>query len=166
MPKASGNSPIIPKYFLAFLWPFYQFNYIGVTVGWLMGFIEIILRPEVAPHIMAVYWRKMSLQSLIFGTPFGTLTGTACWLGCSYHLGGKLINKDTLLFPGAMFIGNVAAIGSIIIYIVIITLIKPDNFDFEVFLHYFKTGDDASASDRKAMETSTQVKKLLRKQSI
>lgn len=142
------------------------FNYIGVTSGWLLGFIGIILSPEVAALVMAIYWKKMSRQSLLFGAPFGTLTGISCWLGSSYHFGGKVINKNTLMAPEATFIGNATAIGSTILYIVIITLIKPENFDFEIFLRSFKAGDDASASDRKAMEISVQDKKLLRKQSI
>lgn len=135
------------------------FNYIGVTVGWLIGFIGIILSPEVAALVMAIYWKKMSKRSLIIGAPLGTLTGISCWLGSAYYFGGKIISKDTLMAPEATFIGNATAIGSTILYIVAITLIKPDNFDFEIFSHSFKAGDDANDSDKKAMEISTQDKK-------
>lgn len=142
------------------------FNYVGVTVGWLIGFIGIILSPEAAVLTIALYWKKMSKNSIIYGAPLGTLTGIACWLGSTYHFGNKIIDKDTLMIPRATFIGNITAISSTAFYIIIISLIKPDDFDFAIFKTSFKVADDADVSDKKAINVSDNDKRLLRKQSF
>lgn len=142
------------------------FNYIGVTVGWLLSFLGIILSPEVSALILAIYWKKMSKNSLVFGAPLGTLTGILCWIGATYHYGGHEINKTTLMITEATFIGNITALLSSFIYITVISLINPDDFDFNIFTESFIAGDDAEATDRLAMKTSEDDKHILRKHSI
>ncbi|ODQ49418.1 hypothetical protein PICMEDRAFT_14881 [Pichia membranifaciens NRRL Y-2026] len=144
------------------------FNYIGVTVGWLLSFIGIILSPEVFAVTMMLFWPKMTKLSLLIGAPLGTLTGIGCWVGSTYVYGGHIVNKDTLMVSKATFIGNIAALFSAPIYIVIISLLKPDThpFDLNLLGKDIKMADDYDQEEEEAIHVSEKDKKVLKKQSI
>ncbi|GME69141.1 unnamed protein product [[Candida] boidinii] len=143
------------------------FNYIGVTVGWLLSFIGIILSPEVSAVTMTLFWSKMSKKALLIGAPLGTLTGVGCWLGSTYVYGGHIINKSTVMTSEATFIGNITALASTPIYIVILSYLLPDEvpFDLSHFRSDIKMGDDADQEESEAAVVDEAEKKLLHKQA-
>ncbi|GME67293.1 unnamed protein product [[Candida] boidinii] len=143
------------------------FNYIGVTVGWLLSFIGIILSPEVSAVTMTLFWSKMSKKALLIGAPLGTLTGVGCWLGSTYVYGGHIINKATVMTSEATFIGNITALASAPIYIAILSYVLPDEvpFDLNHFRSDIKMGDDADQEESEAAVVDESEKKLLHKQA-
>ncbi|OWB68776.1 hypothetical protein B5S30_g4165 [[Candida] boidinii] len=143
------------------------FNYIGVTVGWLLSFIGIILSPEVSAVTMTLFWSKMSKKALLIGAPLGTLTGVGCWLGSTYVYGGHIINKATVMTSEATFIGNITALASTPIYIAILSYVLPDEvpFDLNHFRSDIKMGDDADQEESEAAVVDESEKKLLHKQA-
>ena len=143
------------------------FNYIGVTAGWLISFVGIILTPEVGAVTMTMFWTKMTKWGLVIGAPLGTLTGIACWVGSTYAYGDHIVNKDTLMISKATFIGNIAAIFSAPIYIAVISLLKPDEtpFDLSLLGEKIQLADDHDKEEIEATVVSTEDKKLLKRQS-
>lgn len=144
------------------------FNYIGVTVGWLLSFIGIILSPEVSAVTLMLFWSKMTKSALLIGAPLGTLTGIGCWVGSAYVYGGHIINKDTLMVSKATFIGNITALFSSPIYFFIISMIKPDPepFDLNQLGASIKMADDYDQEEAKAVIITDTDKKVLKRQTF
>lgn len=141
-------------------------NYVGVTVGWLLSFLGIVLNPEVSAVCFTLFWPKMTKYSVAIGCPLATLTGLACWIGSTYHFAGA-INKDTLMTTEATFIGNIVSLSSGAIYIMIISYIKPDpvTFDMSTLNSGFKLGDDVDKEGREAVILTEANKRTLKIQS-
>lgn len=173
-PNASGKELVRISHLAVFCFSMLMavlsvvFNYIGVTVGWLLSFIGIILSPEVFAVTMMLFWPKMTKLSLLIGAPLGTLTGIGCWVGSTYVYGGHIVNKDTLMVSKATFIGNISALFSCPIYIFIISMLKPDEhpFDLNLLGRNIKMADDCDKEEEKAIHVSEQDKKTLKRQSF
>ncbi|CAH2355941.1 urea active transporter [[Candida] railenensis] len=142
------------------------FNYVGVTVGWLLSFLGIILSPEVSAITLAIFWKKMSKESLIIGAPLGTLTGIACWIGATYAYNDGVVNRTTVMANEATVIGNFTSLFSSLFYYIVISYIKPADFDFKTFETSFHAGDDADEKEQAAMTTKKEDAGILKKQSI
>lgn len=143
------------------------FNYIGVTVGWLLSFLGVVLSPEVSAITLTIFWSKMTKLSLIIACPLGTVTGILCWIGASYHYGAGIVNKDTVMISQATFIGNIISLFSTPIYIVIISYLKPDKvpFDLNLLNEGFSMADDVDEEEKEAVDVSTNNEKVLNRQS-
>ncbi|GCF01624.1 hypothetical protein ZYGM_000411 [Zygosaccharomyces mellis] len=142
------------------------FNYIGVTVSWLMSFLGIILNPQVSAISFSLFWSRMTKLSLLVGAPLGTATGVACWVGSTYSYAGGVINKDTLMVPEATFIGNIVSLFSAGVYIVIISLIKPEPaFNMNEWNEGIKFGDDIDTAELEALRVTDKEKRILAKQA-
>lgn len=143
------------------------FNYIGVTVGWLLSFLGIVLSPEVSAITLTIFWNKMTKLSLLISCPLGTLTGIGCWIGSTYYFSGGVINKETVMISQATFIGNITSLLSTPIYIAIISFIKPDEvpFDLNLLNGGFQLADDVDQEEEKAVETNLKNEKTLNRQS-
>ncbi|CDK29428.1 unnamed protein product [Kuraishia capsulata CBS 1993] len=143
------------------------FNYIGVTTGWMLSFIGIILTPEVSAVSLMLFWPKMTKLGLIIGAPLGTLTGIACWIGATYVYADHVINKDTVMTTAATLIGNLVAFGAGTIYMVVISYLKPDPepFDLSALGRGVQAGDDVDKEEMEHMDISDKQKKTLTTQS-
>lgn len=141
-------------------------NYVGVTVSWLLSFLGIVLTPEVSAIILTLYWTRMTTLGLVIGAPLGTVTGVVCWIASTYHFGEGVINKETLMISKCTFVGNITAIFSAPIYIVVISLLKPDEqpFDLGRLQNEIKAGDDVDDEVTDAMIVTPREQRLLRKQ--
>ncbi|SCU92682.1 LAFA_0F12178g1_1 [Lachancea sp. 'fantastica'] len=138
------------------------FNYCHVTVSWLLSFVGIVLNPEVPAVTLSLFWPRMTKLSLLIGVPLGTLSGIACWIGATYHYAGGAINRDTLMTTEATFIGNIVSLFSCGIYIVVISLIKPDgNFQMERYTEELKIADDLDSDEQDALAFTEDDDKLL-----
>lgn len=143
------------------------FNYIGVTVGWLLSFLGIVLSPEVSAITLTIFWSKMTKLSLLISCPLGTITGIVCWIGSTYYFGDGVINKDTVMISQATFIGNITSLFSTPLYIVIISYLKPDvvPFDLNLLNEGFQMADDIDQEEKEAVEVTSKSEKILNRQS-
>ncbi|SCU98964.1 LANO_0F00320g1_1 [Lachancea nothofagi CBS 11611] len=142
------------------------FNYINVTVSWLLSFLGIVLNPEVFAVTLALFWPKMTKLSLLIGVPLGTVSGVVCWIGATYHYAGGTINRATLMTTEATFIGNIVSLFSSAIYIVAISLIKPEgSFNLDSFKWEVRVADDIDTEEQEALVLSEKDEKLLNAQT-
>ncbi|EGV64003.1 hypothetical protein CANTEDRAFT_121979 [Yamadazyma tenuis ATCC 10573] len=144
------------------------FNYIGVTVGWLISFLGIILTPSVSAVTYTLFWPKMTKLSLVIGCPLATLTGIAAWIAGTYCYSNGIIDKDTLNGSTATFIGNISALMSAAIYIPVISFIKLDKepFDMSKLNSEMTVGDDVDKEGKEALIVTESIDKLLNRQSF
>jgi len=142
------------------------FNYVGVTVGWLIGFYGILLAPGATMLVLTLYWRKTSSFGLAVGAPIATGCGIICWIATAYAIGGR-VDKNTLMTSEPSVVGNFVSLGSSVFTIPILSLLKPDAvlFDFKFFETAFTAADDADEAEKAAMITSPEEKKELAKAS-
>ncbi|CDR44373.1 CYFA0S14e02344g1_1 [Cyberlindnera fabianii] len=143
------------------------FNYVGVSVGWLIGFYGIILVPAVSVLTYSLYWKKTSSFACTYGPPASTLIGIACWIGSAQAYHGA-VDKATLMTSEPSIIGNFVSLGSSLLLIPLLTYIKPNpegDFDFTTLQTSFKAGDDADDDEIKAMVVSEEEQATLKKAS-
>lgn len=171
-PRASGKELVLAAHTFVVAFGIFMaalstvLNYVGVTVGWLLSFVGIILTPTVSIVILTLFWNKMTCLSLVIGAPVGTITGVVCWVGATYHYGNGVVDKTTLMITEATFIGNIVALGSTPIYVAIISYLKPDQvpFDMDVLATGFELADDVDEEGRKAIVVTDAEKHVLKKQ--
>lgn len=142
-------------------------NYVGVTTGWLLSFLGIILTPEVSAVVLTLFWPKMTKLSLLISCPLGTVIGVVCWIGATYSFADGVINKLTVMTSKATFVGNITALASTPIFIVIISYLKPDviSFDLDEFNQVITMGDDVDKEEEEAVIVTSADKHLMKKQS-
>ncbi|KAG7901082.1 hypothetical protein KL907_004527 [Ogataea polymorpha] len=140
------------------------FNYVGVTVGWLLTFSGIIVNPSVFTVVITLFWSKMTRLALVIGAPLGTLSGVLCWIAGAYCFGNNVVDKDTLNITKATFIGNCTALFSTPLYIVLVSLLMPDPepFDMNKFRTSITLADDMDAEEEHAAELPANEQKKLR----
>ncbi|CAD27908.1 plasma membrane urea transmembrane transporter [Schizosaccharomyces pombe] len=142
------------------------FNYAGVTAGWLLTFLGIILTPEVSAVTLCLFWNKMTRFSLVVGAPFGTITGVVCWLASTYSFCDGIVNKDTVMTSKACFVGNIVSMASSPLYIVLLSYIWPDKETFD--LNQFRNitvGDDIDTTELNAIVSQLKDERILKLQT-
>lgn len=144
------------------------FNYIGVTVGWLISWGGIVLTPSVSAVTYTLFWPKMTTLSLVIGAPLGTITGIVCWIAGTYCFADGIINKDTVMVTEATFIGNITALCSAAIYIPVIAYLKPNKepFDMTQLNEGLTMGDDVDKEGEKAIIVDSDTTRTLKRHSF
>ncbi|BFZ61126.1 urea active transporter [Saitoella coloradoensis] len=107
-------------------------NYLGVSIGWMLTFVGIVVAPGVVSITNTLLWKDQSKLAMCVAGPLGTVTGLASWLGSAHHFVGEL-NVSSLGNGYACLIGNLVALVSSVIYAFAFSLVQPQNFDFTRF---------------------------------
>lgn len=142
------------------------FNYVGVTVGWLIGFYGILLSPAASILVFTLYWKKTSSFAITYGSPISTICGVICWVATAYASGGA-VNKNTLMTSEPSIVGNFVSFGGSWIIIPILSYLKPEKieFDFKTYSTAFDAADDADEEEKENMTVSVSDQKALAKAS-
>ncbi|KAL4810613.1 Sodium:solute symporter family-domain-containing protein [Aspergillus unguis] len=107
-------------------------HYVGVDLGWTLYMLGVVTCPGIFPMVFTVLWRKQSKAAAILAPILGLATGLAVWLSTAGHFGGAVSVATTGEVLPCVY-GTVASCFSPIIYSVVITLIRPQNYDWEDF---------------------------------
>jgi Na+/proline symporter len=104
-------------------------HYIGIDLGYLYSLMGIISSPAVVPIAFTLTWHKQTSSAAISGCIFGLVAGVAVWLGVAQSLSGTLTIATTGdNYP--MLAGNLVSLIASGLVTTIMSLLKPDNFDF------------------------------------
>jgi hypothetical protein len=106
-------------------------NAIGIDLGWLFLVMGLLIGGAVFPAAFAITWRKQSRVGAISGAIVGLCAGLAAWLATAKVYFGELTIASTGT-EYATLAGNLAAIMTGLIITVVVSLIKPQNFDWEI----------------------------------
>ena len=104
-------------------------NVIGIDLGWLFLVMGLLIGGAVFPTAFAITWRKQSRLGAISGAVCGLIAGLTAWLAEAYVYYGELTLESTGS-NYATLAGNLAAIMTGLIVSVVVSLIKPDDFDW------------------------------------
>jgi hypothetical protein len=107
-------------------------HYVGVDLGWTLYMLGVLTCPGIFPTTFTILWRRQSRAAAIISPLLGMTTGIAVWLGTAYSLYGTVTISTTGATVPCVW-GTVASALSPIPYTVIITLIKPEYFDWAEF---------------------------------
>ena len=106
--------------------------YVGIDLGWTLYMLGVLTCPGIFPTTFAILWRRQSRAAAIISPLLGMATGIAVWLGSAYALYGSVTIATTGSTLPCMY-GTVASAFSPLPYTLIITLFKPENFDWADF---------------------------------
>ena len=105
-------------------------NVIGIDLGWLFLVMGLLIGGAVFPVAFAITWKKQSRLGAISGAVSGLAAGLTAWLvEAQVHYGELTLTSTGANYP--TLAGNLAAIMTGLIVTVTISLIKPDDFDWE-----------------------------------
>jgi len=125
-------------------------HYVGINLGWTLYMLGLssfrhrstagcLLRttgvltcPGIFPTVFAILWRRQSKAAAIISPLLGMATGLAVWLGSAHALYGEVTVTTTGNIIPCVY-GTVASAFSPLPYSLIITIIKPQNFDWADF---------------------------------
>ncbi|KAJ3339505.1 hypothetical protein HDU91_001012, partial [Kappamyces sp. JEL0680] len=107
-------------------------NAIGISLGYLYELMGTLVSCAVIPIAFTITWKKQTATGAIVGTIVGCILGIASWLVATNIQYGA-INLDTTFGDYPMLTGNLFSLFSSGIVTVLISLAKPDNFDWKKF---------------------------------
>lgn len=144
------------------------FNYIGITISWIITFIGVILGPGVFAFTLTLFWSRMTKLSIIVGPPLASIAALVGWCASAKSFYGA-VNKDTLGQQYSCAVGNFVGLFGSLIFIGLISLVKPDEkpYDFDTLDDNFVIADDATVEEAVAMKIKDpKEKRELKKYSI
>lgn len=107
-------------------------HYVGIDLGWTLYMLGVITCPGIFPTVLTILWRRQSRLAAIVAPVLGMATGIAVWLGTAHAFFGEVSIASTGATLPCMY-GTVAATISPLPYTLVITLIKPENYDWADF---------------------------------
>ncbi|GAA5933076.1 sodium:solute symporter family protein [Sporobolomyces koalae] len=115
----------------------------GIDLGWLFFVQGVLLTPAVFPVACTVCWSKCSKEAVLGGTGFGVVCAMTAWFVACHKCYGA-INVPNLALPYSAVSGASAGLVMSTLATLIITFIKPDNYDWTGTRAIAIASDDAS----------------------
>lgn len=107
-------------------------HYVGANLNWTLYMLGVLTCPGIFPTVFTILWRWQNKWAAIISPLLGMATGIGVWLGSASALYGELTIASTGMTVPCVY-GTTASALSPIIYSVIITLFKRDNYDWDDF---------------------------------
>ncbi|KAF2035339.1 Na+/solute symporter [Setomelanomma holmii] len=121
-------------------------NAASIDLGWLFLVMGLLIGGAVFPAAFTITWRKQSKAGAIAGCLSGLSAGIIAWLTTAKHYYGEITVETTgLSYP--TLAGNLASIMTGLIVTVVISYIKPANFDWEITRAINAVVDDGTSQD-------------------
>jgi Na+/proline symporter len=118
---------------------------LGASLQYIYLAMGILIGPAVLPIALTVSWKKTNKNAAILGSLLGLTAGISSWTTTTWLLYGQL----SIITTGEMtplLIGNVVSISVGAAVVVIGSLFKPQNFNFEVLKQKILVVDDRMRS--------------------
>jgi urea-proton symporter len=105
-------------------------SYTTISLNYLYLLMGVLISSAVLPIILTFMWRRMNWYAAVFSPILGFIASVSSWLATAKREFGTI----TVASTGAnrpMLVGNVVALLSPVVFISILTALKPDNENFE-----------------------------------
>jgi hypothetical protein len=106
-------------------------NLVGIDLGWLFLVMGLIIGGAVFPMAFSICWTGQSTAGAIAGPISGLCAGIIAWLVTAQQYFGELTIASTG-HEYSTLAGNMAAIFTGLIMTVVVSLCKPQNFDWAI----------------------------------
>ncbi|GFF90070.1 probable urea active transporter 1 [Aspergillus lentulus] len=107
-------------------------HYVGIDLGWTLYMLGVVTCPGIFPMAFTILWRQQNRAAAILSPVLGLATGLGVWLGTAKHFYGAVTVSTTGQILPCVY-GTVASAFSPIVYSVILTLLRPQNYDWAEF---------------------------------
>lgn len=107
--------------------------YVGISLGWTLYFLGIITCPGMVTLCLTILWRKQSWAGAVIGPIVGLVAGIAIWLSTAQSYGDGQLDVTTTGALLPCLWGTIAAAFLPPLISVVLTLVKPQDFDWERF---------------------------------
>ncbi len=127
------------------------FAHIGLDLNFLFYLMAVCTSGAVFPIGLLMCWTRLNKAGAVLGVIGGLVMGIVAWLVTAVTIEGT-ISITTLTASKVILSGSLSALGTGAIVSIGLSLIKPDNFDFELTRaigHGAVTSEPASASTEK-----------------
>lgn len=104
---------------------------LGASLQYLYLVMGILIGSAVIPITIAIIWKKANKNAAILGALLGLVCGVSAWLTSASILYGEITMSSTGQ-NGPLLIGNLTAISAGGIISIVGSIIRPENFNFEV----------------------------------
>lgn len=106
-------------------------NAIGIDLGWLFLVMGLLIGGAVFPAAFAVTWKGQTRAGAIAGALCGLAAGLTAWLvEVKVYYGEFTIATTGAAYP--TLAGNMAGVLTGLIVTTVVSLVKPDNFDWSI----------------------------------
>jgi hypothetical protein len=135
-------------------------NLVGIDLGWLFLVMGLIIGGAVFPMAFSITWTGQSTAGAIAGPISGLCAGIIAWLVTAQQYFGELTIASTG-HEYSTLAGNMAAIFTGLIVTVVVSVCKPQNFDWAITraINSPPVTDLAVAPPEESQETSLEVKR-------
>ncbi|KAI7359707.1 solute symporter family transporter [Hortaea werneckii] len=106
-------------------------NAAGIDLGWLFLVMGLLIGGAVFPAAFSITWAEQSRAGAIAGCICGLVAGIIAWLVTAQQYFGEITVSSTGR-EYATLAGNLAAIMTGLIVTVVVSLFKPQNFDWSI----------------------------------
>ncbi|GLA04125.1 hypothetical protein AnigIFM60653_004164 [Aspergillus niger] len=137
-------------------------HYVGIDLGWTLYMLGVVTCPGIFPMAFTILWRRQSRAAAILSPILGMATGIGVWLGTAQHFYGAVSVSSTGQILPCVY-GTVASAFSPIVYSVVITLVKPQRYDWAEFrkeklgLERLDSDSDITVNDHGSEEQQTRA---------
>ncbi|KAF4219153.1 hypothetical protein CNMCM6457_003243 [Aspergillus fumigatiaffinis] len=107
-------------------------HYVGIDLGWTLYMLGVVTCPGIFPMAFTILWRQQNKAAAILSPVLGLATGLGVWLGTAKHIYGAVTVSTTGQILPCVY-GTVASAFSPIVYSVVLTLLRPQNYDWAEF---------------------------------
>lgn len=107
-------------------------HYAKVDLGWTLYMLGVLTCPGIFPTVFTILWKKQSKAAAITSPILGLGTGIAVWLGTAHAFSGEISVVSTGQTLPCVY-GTVASALSPALYSVVISLARPDNYNWADF---------------------------------
>ncbi|KAI9300082.1 Sodium:solute symporter family-domain-containing protein [Cunninghamella echinulata] len=120
-------------------------NLTGINLGYLYTLMGVLISSAVFPLTLTLLWSKQNKTAAIVSPIFGFVAALVTWFMTTYGLYGN-ITVETTGRNLPMMAGNLVALFSPVPCTIILTLLKPDNYDFESTRNIQLVNDEATTT--------------------
>lgn len=107
-------------------------HYGNVDLSWTLYMLGVLTCPGIVPTVFTILWKRQSKLAAVTAPLLGMATGIGVWLGSASALYGDISVATTGQTLPCVY-GTVASAFSPAVYSIVITLVKPQNFDWAEF---------------------------------
>eukprot|EP00878_Enallax_costatus_P017535 GHUV01018420.1.p1 GENE.GHUV01018420.1~~GHUV01018420.1.p1 ORF type:complete len:502 (+),score=164.21 GHUV01018420.1:1083-2588(+) len=134
---------------------------IGLSLGWVYLFMGIVVGSAVPPIAFCITWSKISAAGAISGALTGLVGAVITWVCTAKGLTGE-VTIATLGGDFPMLAGNVVAIGLSAVVCIVVSFIKPQDYDWALMKEIPMVEDDPNAYAADGEDSPASLTRALR----
>ena len=137
-----------------------QLTCIGANGNWILYFLPVTTSSGIFPVIFTLLWSRQTREAAIISPLVGLAAGIAVWISLSKSMFGAVSIATTSEQMPALY-GSLTSLFTPAILSVVISLVKPQKFDFREFLRIELIEDKSQTSSSSASQVDVDVRGIL-----